>query len=135
LSAVVKAARRAFRRDVDALVQALPKRGLLVPLATSVQGLSESDNAADTDSVTIRPHLLPDRHGAFFVPLFTDADTLITVGDYLDWVTDESEELQYCTLPAPIAIELAQQLLRDEKVVGAVINPSDECELVLRPHE
>ncbi len=135
LSEVVKAARRGFLRDVELLVRALPRGGLLVPLATEVRSAQAPDGTDDDESVTIRPHLLPDRDGTSFVPLFTDADALVTVGEYLQWSTDDSNELQYCTLPALVAVELALSLLADGTVVGAVINPSDEHELVLQRHE
>jgi len=68
------------------------------------------------------------------VPLFSDADVLTTLGAHLDWKTD-GDELQYCTLPARTALDLAQQLIDDEQVLGAVINAADDTELVLLRHE
>jgi SseB protein N-terminal domain len=117
-------------------VAQLDEGALLVPLARTIEDvpIGEALVAADGE-VRLVPQLLPDREGAFFVPLFTDADILRTVGQYLEWSTDGDDDLQYCTLPARAALDVALQLIDDTTIKGLVINPSDDYELILRRHE
>jgi hypothetical protein len=147
LSEVVKTARRGFRSDVQVLTAALPQGALLVPLARSIANVPLGEDVVPEDGeVSLVPHLLPENDGALFVPLFTDPDILRTVGKYLEWTTEAQgngagddttaqEELQYCTLPALVAFDLALQIIDGKRVLGAVINPSDEFELVLTRNE
>lgn len=147
LSEVVRTARRGFRSDVQVLTAALPQGALLVPLARAIADVPIGEEVVPEDGeVSLVPHLLPEKDGALFVPLFTDPDILRTVGKYLEWTTEdgsgstaesdaEAGELQYCTLPALVALDLAQQLVDGKRVLGTVINPSDEFELVLNRHE
>lgn len=132
----VRAARRGFRRDVTQLVQALPHGALLVPLATALDNIPLGEDVTPEDGeVRLVPHLLPEAERGLFVPLFTDPDVLKTVGHYLQWSTDGDSELQYCTLPAQVALDLALQLIDGDRIHGAVINPSDEYELILSRNE
>lgn len=136
LSNVVRTARRGFKSDVAQLAAALPGGALLVPLAKSLADVPLGEDVVPEDGeVSLVPHLLPEEDGALFVPLFTDADVLKTVGQYLEWSTEGDTELQYCTLPALVALDLALQLVDGKRVVGAVINPSDEHELLLARNE
>lgn len=136
LSEVVRTARRGFRSDVAQLAAALPGGALLVPLAKALADVPVGEEVVPEDGeVSLVPHLLPEQDGALFVPLFTDADVLKTVGQYLEWSTEGDTELQYCTLPAPVALDLALQLVDGKRVVGAVINPSDDDELLLTRNE
>jgi hypothetical protein len=148
LSEVVRTARRGFRSDVQVLTAALPQGALLVPLARAIADVPLGEEVVPQDGeVSLIPHLLPERDGSLFVPLFTDPDILRTVGKYLEWTTEEahgvagggtqtaSGELQYCTLPALVALDLAQQIIDGNRVLGAVINPSDEFELLLSRNE
>ncbi len=136
LSAVVRTARRGFRSDVAQLAAALPGGALLVPLAKALADVPVGEDVVPEDGeVSLVPHLLPEQDGALFVALFTDADVLKTVGQYLEWTTEGDDELQYCTLPALVALDLALQLIDGERVVGAVINPSDDHELLLNRNE
>jgi SseB protein N-terminal domain len=136
LTDFVRIARRGLRSDVAKLVEQLEDGALLVPLAKVIDDVpvGEALVAADGE-VRLAPHLLPDREGAYFVPLFTDADVLRTVGQYLEWSTDGDDDLQYCTLPARAALDIALQLIDDTTIRGLVINPSDEHELILRRYE
>ncbi len=136
LSNVVRTARRGFRSDVAQLAAALPGGALLVPLAKALADVPLGEDVVPEDGqVSLVPHLLPEEDGALFVPLFTDADVLKTVGQYLEWSTEGDTELQFCTLPALVALDLALQLVDGKRVVGAVINPSDEYELLLARNE
>lgn len=136
LSSVVRTARRGFRSDVAQLAAALPGGALLVALAKTLADVPVGESVQPQDGeVSLVPHLLPEQDGALFVPLFTDPDVLKTVGQYLEWGTEGDTELQYCTLPAPVALDLALQLIDGTRVVGAVINPSDDYELLLNRDE
>lgn len=143
LTPLVERARRGLRSDVAALAAALPTGGLLVPLATPIVDVPLGEPVSlEQGEVSLSPHLLPDQDGACFVALFTDADVLETVGKYLGWKTPtpdsaagEPADLQYCTLPAPAALDLALQLIDNDEIQGLVINPSDEHELLLQRHE
>lgn len=136
LSLQVRAARRGFRRDVSQLVDALPHGALLVPLAAALDNVPLGEEVVPEDGeVRLVPHLLPEADRGLFVPLFTDPDALKTVGQYLQWTTDGDSELQYCSLPGPVALDLALQLIDGDRVHGAVINPSDDHELILNRNE
>src|SRR5690606_29712647 len=93
------------------------------------------DVTPEDGEVRLVPHLLPEAERGLFVPLFTDADALRTVGHYLQWTTDGDSELQYCTLPAQVALDLALQLIDGDRIHGTVINPSDDHELILTRDE
>lgn len=136
LSAAVRTAQRGFRSDVAQLAAALPGGALLVPLAKALDDVPLGEDVVPEDGeVSLVPHLLPEQDGGLFVPLFTDADILKTVGQYLEWSTEGDSELQYCTLPALVALDLALQLIDGKRVFGAVINPSDDHELLLSRDE
>lgn len=136
LSELVRTARRGLRSDVAQLVAELDAGGLLVPLARTIEDAPIGEAVvASEGEVRLVPHLLPDREGVYFVPLFTDADVLRTVGQYLEWSTEGDTELQYCTLPARAALDVALQLIDGTRIHGLVINPSDEHELILRRNE
>jgi hypothetical protein len=134
-----------LKSDVAHLVAQLESGGLLVPLAKPIDDVPLGETMlAPEGQVKLVPHLLPDREGTCFVTLFTDADVLKTVGHYLEWTTsaggdaaseDDDTSLQYCTLPARAALDLALQLIDDKEIHGLVINPSDESELILRRSE
>ncbi len=135
LTELVRRAKRGLRRDVAPLAAAVDAGGLLVPLAKSIEGVPVGEVIeTDSEELTLVPHLLQIDDGAAFVPLFTDSDILRSIGDYVEWTT-EGKELEFCTLPARVAIDLALQVVDGEEVVGAVVNPSDETELYLQRHE
>ncbi len=135
LTDLIRRARRGLRRDVAPLAAALDEGGLLVPLAKPIDGVPIGEAVQpDSGEVKLVPHLLSSPDGETFVPLFSDADVLRSVGEFLEWTTD-GEALEYCTLPARTALDLALQLIDGNTVLGAVINPSDECELLLQRHE
>jgi SseB protein N-terminal domain len=137
LTECVRSARRGLRSDVAKLVAAVDEGGLLVPLARAIKDvpIGEPLVADEGEEVRLAPHLLPDQDGVFFVPLFTDADALRTVGQYLQWTTEGDTDLQFCTLPARAALDMALQLIDEASIRGLVINPSDDHELILRRQE
>jgi hypothetical protein len=127
-------AQSGLRREVAPLVAALDLGALLVPLAKSPADVPVGEPVAAEGEVTLVPHLLPHPDGSVFVPLFTESDMLVTVGKYIEWRTDEGE-LEFCTLPAKAALDLALQLVDGQRVFGVVVNPGDESELLLQRHE
>lgn len=134
LTPLLRAARRGFKSDVQKLVDALDHGYLLVPLAHAVAGLPVGENVDPEDDVSIAPHLLPGADDELFLPLFSDQDIMVTMAEHLGWQTDD-QDLQFCTLPARVALDLAGQLLSEAEIAGAALNPSDEFELALHPHE
>ncbi len=135
LNAAIRAAQRGFRSDVKRLVDALDDAALLVPLARTIDDVEVGKPMTPPEEVRLVPHLLPDEDGAAFVALFTEADILRTVGQYFGWSTEGDDTLQYCTLPAKTGLDLALQLVDGERVQGAVLNPSDDYELLLSRSE
>jgi SseB protein N-terminal domain len=136
LTPFVKRARRGFRRDVQALVAALDAGVLMVPLKEPIDGVPVGQVIDNAESdVSVVPHLLANEHGVGVVPLFSDADILRSVGQYAGWTTGEQGDLDYCTLPARTALDLAQQLVDGQRIAAVVINPADEDELLLQRHE
>lgn len=129
LTRAVQRARRGFRSDVAALVAAMTNGSFLVPLARGVAGVPEGQDV-EIEEVTISPHLVPDELDELHVALFTDVDILELAAAHLKWKTDGGELLT-CTLPSAQAFEMALDLIDHAGVVGLVINPGDEAELLL----
>src|SRR5262249_49664627 len=80
------------------------------------------------------PHLLYDDNREGHVVVFTRPDLLEAAAKAVDLRTDGGE-LEYCTLPAIVALEVALELVDGERVAGLLVNAFDESELVLRRHE
>ncbi len=134
LTEVVRAARRGLRRDVALLVEHLRDAQLLLPLAKSVSGAPHGHEVELTDDLTIEPHLLADDEGNAFCPVFTRADILEPMIAQVGWMT-EGNPLEYCSVPAQVALDLALQIVDEEHVVGVVVNPMHDSELMLRRTE
>jgi hypothetical protein len=128
--------RRGFRRDVAELVAVLDEAVLYIALRQPIDGIEVGQvvDAADAD-VNVSPHLLANEQGIGVVPLFSDPDILRSVGQHAHWTTGDSDDLDFCTLPARAALDLALQLVDGERIGAAVINPADEFELLLQRHE
>lgn len=129
----VARARRGFRSDVEPLTRSLATGSLLVPLARAIDGVPLGE-AVELTEVSLVPHMIADGEGGFHVPLFTRLDILELVAEHLGWTT-QGDELQSCTLPGPVAADLALDLFGHADVAGVVINPGDEAELLLRREE
>ena len=121
---VLEQARRGLRSDVQLLVDGLDELAVLVPLAKSMSDIPVGVTQELGEEVTLSPHLLPDPEGNWHVALFSDPDALRTVGEHLDWNTSDGE-LEFCTLPLRVGLELALQLMEDHKVQSVVFNPGD----------
>lgn len=130
----VQGARRGLRRDVVELVQRIEQGELFVPLAKQVPGATIGEQMALDDDLTIAPHLLEDDQGRLFSAMFTRPDILEPVAEQLGWRTDEGA-LEYCSLPAKVGLDLAQQIVDEESVMALIINAGHETELMLHRHE
>jgi hypothetical protein len=133
LTSAVKQARRGFRRDVAALLDALEQADLLIPLAQSVAGATTGERTKIEGELRLEPHFLPTPEGPRFAALFTSAPLLDAIGARLGWQTGDGE-LEFCSVPGGVALEMASGTL-DEHVHGVVIDAGADSELVLTAAE
>ncbi|RYZ08251.1 MAG: hypothetical protein EOO73_09320 [Myxococcales bacterium] len=133
LVSAVKQARRGFRRDVAALLEALEQADLLIPLAEPLAGASTGVRTKVEGELRLQPHFLPTPEGPLFAALFTSAPLLDAVGAQLGWRTGE-QGLEFCSIPGGVALEMAAGTL-DEHVHGVVIDAGADSELVLTAAE
>jgi hypothetical protein len=76
------------------------------------------------------PHLLPDAEGQLFAALFTHSEPLEPIVSALGWTTDE-EPLKVCAFPARVALEMALDVVDEQRVLGLVIDAGADSELCL----
>lgn len=133
LQAAVRGARRGFRRDVQALIHALEEGELLVPLARSIAD-AQPDGVPLTDGLEMQPHLLIDPEDKLWCALFTSQELIEQAADELDWRTD-GDAFEYVALPAEVALEMALRVIDEVEILGLVIDPLHDEELVLRRAE
>lgn len=134
LTLLVKQARRGLRRDVTALEAALDAAQLFVALKQAIEGAPEGEAVALDHELEIVPHLLSDEEGQGYAALFTDPALAEPVAESLGWTTD-GDDLSVCALPARVALELSLGLIDETNVLGLVIDPGQESELMLRHRE
>ena len=134
LTALVAGARSGLRRDVSRLVDAIDHGELLVPLARSVSGVPIGQEVELEHELSLVPHLLADDEAKLYCALFTRGDLLEPIEEQLGWTTD-GDSLEYCALPARVALEMALDVIDGEQVVGLVLNAQDQSELFLRREE
>lgn len=134
LTRAIVAAHRGFRRDVQVLIEALDQSELLIPLSHSMGEVPYGESIELDQELTLLPHMLVDPEGKLYAAMFSEAGLLEPAKEELGWTTEE-RALEYCTLAAPAAIEMALSVIDDERVVGLVLNPLDASELVLRRDE
>jgi hypothetical protein len=130
LTQAVRAAKSGLRRDVRQLVDALPHGELLVPLARDIAGAPEGEVVEIGDELTLSPHLLIGPDGEAWATLFTRAELVGPIEERFGWQTDEAP-LKVCALPARLALDMALEVVDERNVVGLIVNPLDESELVL----
>jgi SseB protein N-terminal domain len=129
----VKAARRGFRSDVAALLEALEQSDLLIPLAEPVAGATTGERTKIEGELRLVPHFLPTPEGPQFAALFTSPPLLDALAAQLGWRTGGGE-LEFCSVPGGVALEMALGTL-DENVQGVVIDAGADSELVLTAAE
>jgi SseB protein N-terminal domain len=133
LTTAVKQARRGFRRDVKALLDALEQADLLIPLAAPLSGATAGERTKIEGELRLQPHFLTMPDGPSFAALFTSPDLLDAIGGKLGWSTGGAE-LEFCQIPGGVALEMAAGTL-DEQVQGVVIDAGSESELMLTAAE
>ena len=134
LTDLVLAAKSGLRRDVSALVDALDDAELYVPLASPVEGVPHGERIELEDELRLVPHVLVDDDGKLFCALFTRPDLMEQIAEQLQWTTS-GEDLEYCAVPAKLALDMALDVIDDQNVLGLVLNPMHESELVLQREE
>lgn len=130
----VQAARRGFRRDVQTLVDALDAGELFVPLAASIPNAEYGERVAFGEELSLTPHLLVDADGKLYCALFTRPEIMEPLGESLGWTTDGAP-LEYCAVPARVALDMVLSVIDDDKVLGLVVNAAHDSELFLRREE
>lgn len=130
----VARAKRGTRSDVAALVDALRDGELHVPLARAVDDVPVGDPVPLPEELSLTPHVLAEEGGGLYCAVFTDPAILMPLERQLGWKTD-GETLQYCTVPAVLALDMALQVMDEERVLGLVFNAMHATELVLDRRE
>lgn len=130
----VHAARRGLRRDVADLLQRMDQGELFVPLAKQIPGAAVGEHMHVEDDLTLSPHLLEDETGHLFCAMFTRPDILEPMAEQIGWHTDDGA-LEYCSLPAKVALDLALQIVDEESVMALIVNAGHDTELMLQRHE
>src|SRR5260221_1594135 len=137
-TAAVARARRGFRCDVEGLISVLHDAGagtrLLVPLAKSIEEVPVGVEQEVGEELSLTPHLLFDDDRKGYLPAFTEVELVARATDRLGWTTGD-QPLEYCALPGAVVLELALSLVDGEQILGLLLNPLDETELILRRHE
>lgn len=126
----VAAAHRGLRRDVQRLLDLLQDAEFHVPLQAPMAGVPLGVEVEMADGLTLIPHLLEDEDGDQYAALFTETSMLEVVQEELGWTTGEGG-LEFCSVPALAALDMALQVIDEERVVGLVLNPLDDTELLL----
>jgi SseB protein N-terminal domain len=135
LTPLVKAAQRGLRRDVQALLDQLPRGELFIPLARNIEGMVDGKRLdLDDGEVKLIPHMLLDEEGNHYAALFTRPELMGPMEQQLGWKTDGAE-LKFCTVPALFALDMALEVVDDEHVLGLVLNAGSDFELALRREE
>jgi hypothetical protein len=134
LTPVVARAKSGFRRDVAQLIEVLDRGELYVPLARRIEGVPHGERVELEDELKLVPHLLVDEDGKLYCALFTDPDLMQPIAEQLEWTTDD-DELEFCSVPARLALEMALDVIDEQSVLGLVINAMHSSELVLRRDE
>jgi len=126
----VREAQSGLRADVQKLIDALETGRLLVPLARKLTSIPTGQVTQVDRAVDISPHLLPNKLGQLFIPLFSYETPLDRLMPSLNWTTDGGQ-LEICWLPAKAALQLAYRAVDERQIVAAVIDVGVPSELQL----
>ena len=127
----VRTARSGLRSDVAKLVSRLEEGELCLPLR---EPISADSAGSELEELRLAPHMLVDPDDKLACTLFTRPDLLKRAAEFFGWSTGE-DSLEYCTLPARAALDMALGAIDGEDVVGIVVNACDETELFLQRPE
>jgi hypothetical protein len=134
LSAVIEQARLGLRSQVAPLAEALEEGRLLVPLAKPMPNVEVGVETEVEGELSIAPHLIVDSDDLSYVVAFSTPDRLQSVSDTMSWKTGDGA-LEFCALPGRMVFEIALELVDGESVVGLVLDPMADSELMLQRHE
>lgn len=126
----VREAQTGLRSDVQKLIDAIATGRLLVPLARKLTSIPTGQVTQVDRAVDITPHLLPNKLGQLFIPLFSYEAPLDRLMPSLNWTTDGGR-LEICRLPAKAALELAYRAIDERRIAAAVIDVGVPSELQL----
>jgi hypothetical protein len=131
LTTEVQVARTGLRSAVARLLERLDEGELCLPLREPITADAQESSV---EELRLAPHMLVDPEDKLACALFTRAEFLKRAAATFNW-SSGSEALEYCTLPARAALNMALGVIDGEDVVGVVLNACDETELFLQRHE
>lgn len=131
LTSEVEAAHSGLKSAVARLMDRLDEGELCLPLR---EPIADQAGASGSDELRLAPHMLVDPDDKLACALFTRSEFLKRAAARFQW-SSGGEELEYCTLPARAALDMALGVIDGEDVVGVVINACHESELFLQRHE
>lgn len=134
VSAAVARARRGLRSDVQVLVDVLARAELLVPLRKRPAGVELGEPQQVGEELRLEPHLLADGQGRGYCALFSAQGSIEAAARAVGWTTDGGD-FEFCALPAPVALDLALEMLDEPAIAGLVLDAVSEHELMLRRDE
>lgn len=134
LTPAVVRARRGFRRDVASLVESIPRGQLFVPLMRRIENVPVGVETELGAELSVTPHLLYDENRTGYMLCFTRPEFVEAAAKEVDLRTDGGE-LEYCTLPSSVVLEIALEVVDDARVAGLLVNALHDSELILRRHE
>lgn len=134
LTRLVEAARSGLRRDVRALIDALPTARIMLPLMRSVAAAPVGQPVELNQTVDLSPHFVSDARDRKLLAVFSYFGPLDRIVPSLHWTTDGGP-LQLFTMPGPAAFRLAYKVVDTWNVANLVIDPGAPSELVLTRDE
>ncbi|HEY3235647.1 MAG TPA: SseB family protein [Polyangiaceae bacterium] len=134
LTDAIAAAQGGLRSQVQHLIHRLPDAVLHLPLSSDLAWASEGELIELSEDFKLTPHLLSDEEGHFHCALFTQPELLEPFERRLGWRTGGGP-LKYCTLNARLALQVAEQLIDERRIVDLLIDPGAPSELLLRRSE
>ena len=126
-------ARRGLKSDVAQLVESIPEGAFYLSLARSLN-LPDHETPPPPEAA-VSSHMLQHPDSGIYVTLFTRAEFAHKAQQEQAWVSDQGKS-EVCPLPARNALYYALQLmLKNEPVVGVIVNPYHETATELNAME
>lgn len=132
LTEVVRGAKRGRYRDVEHLCQFLDKGKFFIPLQETTTVAKSGIQVGDDQ--WINPHLIQHPDGPLYGTICTSSAMVKILEDKLQWKT-EGGPLQFARTPATMALNVILKLMEEEKIMGLIINPYDDSNLILNAQE
>jgi hypothetical protein len=134
LTELLLRAQTGLRSQVAPLVDALDAVRFLVPLQKPIAEAALGVELELDGELSLSPHLLGDSDDLGYVVAFSRPDLVGPVAEQMGWRT-AGEELQVCALPGRVTFEMALELVDGREIVGMLIDPGADSELMLQRHE